>query len=151
MIKNVFVSHYHADSENIEGMNKLLKDRGMDVRDSSIYENKDKNNANNPEYIKSLIRPQMIWAGTTVVLIGKETSKSDWVNWEIKYAAENDKRIVGVYLRGESDSELPQAFKEYGDSLVNWNSLKIYDAINGTDYWEGPKRDPWNINRGTCY
>lgn len=30
----------------------------------------------------------MRWAGTIVVLIGKDTAKSDYVNWEIKTAAE---------------------------------------------------------------
>ena len=42
---------------------------------SSIYENKLKNNAKNEQYIKQeLIKPQMRWAGTVVVLIGKQYS-----------------------------------------------------------------------------
>lgn len=95
--KNIFVSHYHSDAEKIEQLNALLNRHGLKMKDSSIYENKNPNNAHNEEYIKSLIRPRIEWAGTLVVLVGKDTSKSDYVNWEIEYAAQKGKRIVGVY------------------------------------------------------
>lgn len=111
--KNIFVSHYHTDATRIEDLKSLLNRHGMAMRDSSIYENKNPNNAHNEEYIKSMIRPQIDWAGTTVVLIGRDTSKSQYVNWEIEYAARKGKRIVGVYLPGQSDSELPEALKKY--------------------------------------
>lgn len=149
-IKNIFVSHYHADAEKIENLKGLLKRNGMDVRDSSIYESKSKNNANNEDYIKSFIRPQISWAGTEIVLIGKNTSKSDWVNWEIEAAARMGKRIVGVFLQGESDAEVPEALMKYGDALRKWNSTSIIDAINGDDSWDGPDRESWNTPRQTC-
>lgn len=147
--KNIFVSHYHSDAEKIEDMKRLLKTKGFFMRDSSIYEAKSKNNANNPDYIKSLIRPQIDWAGTVVVLIGNNTADSDWVRWEIENAARDDKRIVGVYLQGETDSKIPDALNEYGDALVKWNSDSIINAINGNDEWNGPDRN-WNTTRVTC-
>jgi hypothetical protein len=148
--KNIFVSHYHLDAEKIENLKSLLSRNGMEVRDSSIYEAKSKNNAHNEDYIKSLIKPQINWAGTVIALIGKETSSSDWVNWEIKHAAEMGKKIVGVYLQGESDSDLPEEFVKHGDSLRKWNSSSIIDAINGDDTWDGPERRAWNLPRTTC-
>lgn len=39
-------------------------------------------------------------AGTVVVLIGKETAKSDYINWEIKTAADMGKIIDGVFCKG---------------------------------------------------
>lgn len=147
--KNIFVSHYHSDAEKIEQLNSLLNRHGLKMKDSSIYENKNPNNAHNEEYIKSLIRPRIGWAGTMVVLIGKDTSKSDYVNWEIEYAAKTGKRIVGVYLPGESDSELPEAFNRYGDSLQKWNGESIISGIKGDNTWNGPQRG-WNTPRATC-
>lgn len=154
-INNIFVSHYHSDAEHIEGMKNLLKKKNTEARDSSIYEAKAKNNANNPDYIKSLIRPQIQWAGTVVVLIGPKTSSSDWVNWEIEYAAEKGKRIVGVYLRGATESDIPEALKKNGDALVAWNADKISRAVNGEDIWEGSDGAPTNgtssgMSRSTC-
>lgn len=147
--KNIFVSHYHSDAEKIENMKELLKKKNFYVRDSSIYEEKNENNANNEDYIKSLIRPQIEWAGTVVVLIGKNTADSDWVRWEIETAAKKDKRIVGVFLQGETDSPIPNALNDYGDALVKWNSDSIINAINGNDEWNGPDRH-WDVERGTC-
>ncbi len=147
--KNIFVSHYHSDAERIEDMKALLKKKNFFVRDSSIYEEKSKNNAHNEDYIKSLIRPQIDWAGTVVVLVGKNTADSDWVKWEIENAARSDKRIVGVYLQGETDSKIPDALIEYGDALVKWNSDSIINAINGDDEWNGPDRN-WDTTRVTC-
>ena len=100
-IKNIFVSHHHNDADKIDAFKDLIGRHGIDMRDSSIYEKKLKNNAHNEQYIKQeLIKPQMKWAGTVAVLIGKDTAKSDYVNWEIKTAAEMGKRIIGVFLHG---------------------------------------------------
>ena len=156
-IKNIFVSHQHNDADKIEDFKNLIGKHGINMRDSSIYENKLKNNAHNEQYIKNeLIKPQMKWAGTVAVLIGKETAKSDYVNWEIKAAAEMGKRIVGVFLHGAKEEDIPPALYEYGDSLVGWNGEKIVKAIEG-EYsdWENPDGTPKKENsddlpRYTC-
>lgn len=147
-IKNIFVSHQHNDADKIESFKKLIGNHGIDMKDSSIYENKLKNNATNEQYIKQeLIKPQMKWAGTVVVLIGKDTSKSDYVNWEIKIAAEMGKRIVGVYLQGSKEEDIPTELIENGNNLVGWNGKKIVDAINGEDLeWENPDGTPRSNN-----
>ncbi|MBR0413752.1 MAG: TIR domain-containing protein [Clostridia bacterium] len=139
--KNIFVSHHHTDAESIEKLKDLLSKNGLTMRDSSIYESKSQNNAHNEEYIKSLIRPQINWAGEIIVLIGSNTAKSDWVDWEIEAAAKKDKRIIGVYLPGEKDAELSDAFNTYADSLIGWDSSSIIDALNGEDIWVGPARN----------
>lgn len=50
--KNIFVSHYHSDAEKIEQLNALLNRHGLKMKDGSIYENKNPNNAHNEEYIE---------------------------------------------------------------------------------------------------
>ena len=143
-IKNIFVSHQHNDADQIKEFGKLIGNHGIKMRDSSIYEKKLKNNATNESYIKyKLIKPQIEWAGTIVVLIGKDTAKSDYVNWEIRAAAEAGKRIIGVYLQGAKDEDIPSELKEYGDNLVGWNGDKIVRAINGEDFdWENADGSP---------
>lgn len=147
-IKNIFVSHQHNDADKIESFKNLIGRHGIDMRDSSIYENKLKNNANNEHYIKyELIRPQMKWAGTVVVLISKDTAKSDYVNWEIRTAAEMGKRIVGVFLQGAKKEDVPPELFEHGHNLVGWNGEKIARAINGEDMdWEMPDGTSWSNN-----
>lgn len=116
-----------------------------------------KNNAHNEQYIKQeLIKPQMKWAGIVAVLIGKDTAKSDYVNWEIKTAAEMGKRIIGVFLQGAKEEDIPAELYEHGHNLVGWNGEKIVRAINGEDMdWEKPDgtprdNNPMNLPRSVC-
>lgn len=142
---NIFISHHHNDIEEVTKLKELLKSHGHDIRDRSIDE-KDKNKAIDPEYIKSIIRPRIDWAGTMIVLIGSETHSRKWVNWEIDYAHKNDKRIVGIFIRGAKESEVPEKHNDYGDALVGWNDDNIMSAIKGElNVWltpNGQERDP---------
>ncbi len=156
-IKNIFVSHQHNDADKIESFRLLIGNYGISMRDSSIYENKLKNNATNEQYIKQkLIKPQIKWAGTVVVLIGKDTVKSDYVNWEIRTAANMGKRIIGVYLQGARQEDIPIELYEYGYNLVGWNGEKIRKAIDGEDMdWENPdgtprENNPMDLPHYTC-
>lgn len=151
---NLFVSHKGEDAKKIDAFKKLMEKKGYDFRDSSIRES-EPNRAKNENYIKSeILAPAIKWAGTLVVLIGKDTHKSDWVNWEINYAMEHGKRIIGVFLNGEADAKLPEALKEFGDACVGWDSAKIDEAIkNETTFWEDANGNPLSPNsadRTTC-
>ncbi|RKT34733.1 TIR-like protein DUF1863 [Roseovarius halotolerans] len=142
-IKNVFISHVHKDDAGLTDLKNLLKSKGMNVRDSSITNDKP-NNANSPEYIKSaILGPRIDWSGCMIVYISPETKDSEWVNWEIERAHKQDKTIVGVWERGANGCEVPEALDEYGHAIVGWNADKIIDAING-DYegFEGPDGMP---------
>lgn len=139
---NIFISHYGEDAEALPRIRSMLSRRGFEVRDSSIDE-RNPNNANNPDYIKSLLRPKIDWAGTMLVLIGPKTHTRDWVDWEIEYANScGDKRIIGVYLNGATDADIPENLDKYGDALVPWNSEKLESAMDGEDIWHGTDDQP---------
>ena len=142
-IKNVFVSHVHEDDAGLAKLKTLLAKSGVSIRDSSINSS-NPNQASNPDYIKtSILAPQINWAGTLLVYVSPETKSSEWVNWEIEYAAKQGKRIVGVWEHGAKDCELPVALTEYADAVVGWNGDAIVDAIvNGQDGWEAPDGGP---------
>ena len=139
--KNVFISHIHEDDAGLRKIKDLLKNRGFDLRDSSISAEKP-NNASNPDYIKSgILAPRIRWSGTMIVYVSPQTRNSNWVNWEIEYAHKKGKRIVGVWARGAADCDLPEALDEYGDAMVGWDSNRIIDAITGKiDDWDKLKR-----------
>lgn len=151
---NIFIPHFGEDEEYIPKLKDLLKNKNYDLRDYSIEETKNPNNANNPDYIKTLLRPQIDQAGTVLVLIGPKTHERDWVNWEIEYAATHgDKRIIGVYLQGATDADVPDMLNEYGDACVAWNSDKLAAAIEGDNIWHntaGQPRPNDETGRETC-
>ncbi|VTZ23754.1 conserved hypothetical protein [Methylocella tundrae] len=136
--KHVFISHHHADDDQVSKLTDLLGRKGYEIRNSSIRA-KPANRARldrgeiKEATIKRLLRMKMSWASTVIVLIGKETHQRPWVDWEIRKANELGKRIVGVYTRGGTEADIPPTLEDYGDSIVNWNSASIIDAIEGTE------------------
>jgi len=86
---------------------------------------------------------KIAWASTVVVLVGKETSKRPWVNWEIDQANRKGKRIVGVYERGGSDYDVPENLEKYGSAMVGWSSDSIMSAVHGkNNIFEKPDGTP---------
>ena len=140
---HVFISHHHEDQEDLDRLKELMKEKGYNMKDSSIDESKP-NKAENEEYIKSLLRTRIDWSGTLVVLIGKETHTRPWVDWEIEYAHRQGKRIVGIFAHDGKDSDVPQNLDKYGDDLVGWGSKNLIAAIKGEHDgpWESPDSTP---------
>lgn len=146
--RNVFISHHHKDDTQIDKMASLLKKNGCDIRNSSIrakpanQERLDKGLIKDST-IRRLLRMKMSWAGTVIVLVGKETHTRPWVNWEIQEAQRQGKNIVGVYEHGlKEKAELPAALKSYGTSQVGWDSGSIIDAISGNPSFQNPDGSP---------
>ncbi len=156
--KNIFISHVHEDDGMLPKLKDLISKAGMDVRDGSI--NSEKPNAATSEaYIKSqILAPRIQWASTLVVLINHDTAQSDWVNWEIKYAAEQGKNVVGVFAHGATDADIPDELRKHGDAaVVGWQSERVVDAINGKiTAWDdpvtgNPRSTPdWVAKRYSC-
>ena len=140
--RNIFISHIHEDDEHVGKLKDLLANQGVIVRNGSITSEKF-NDAHDEDYIKhQILAPRIDWSSVLVVLISADTKDSAFVNWEIEYADEKDKRIVVVYERGEVGVELPQAAADYADAVVAWDGQSIVDAINGENSWQDPSGSP---------
>lgn len=151
-VRNIFISHYNKDAEYIEKLKQLADKQGYELRNSS-FDGSEQNNASSTEYIKSLIKPKLDWASTVIVLIGPRTHTRPWVDWEIEEANKKGKRIIGVFLPGAKDSDLPEKFNDYGDATIGWNSEKLVDAIEGDNIWlntSGEPRPDRTMPHGEC-
>lgn len=146
--RHVFISHHHADDERVTSLTEMLKRSSYEIRNSSIRakpanEERLRKGLIPERTLKRLLRMKMSWASTVVVVIGKNTHQRPWVNWEIETANQLGKRIVGVYERGGTENDIPEALKKYGDARVAWNSKNIIDAIEGKcDPTEKPDGEP---------
>lgn len=148
---NVFVCHYHADEENIKKIKDLLGG-DFSIRNYSVTSDK-YNNAKDKEYIKSLLRPLINQTSICICLIGPNTRDSEWVNWEVDQAMKQGKRIIGVYLWGAKDSDIPKALEDAADAMVGWNHDTILAAINGHNIFtnpDGTTRPDVGGSRFTC-
>lgn len=141
--KHLFISHHHKDDQEVTNFTNLVANQGYDIRNSSVrmkpsnQKRMDENRVSD-EVIRRILRMKISWASTVVVLIGKDTHTRRWVNWEIDKANEQGKRIVGVYIRGGTEADIPKSFEDYGSALVNWNSESIISALNGQNNFKRP-------------
>lgn len=147
--RHVFISHHHADDTEVDKLTSLLGRSGYDIRNSSIrakpanQRRLDRGQVKD-ETIRRLLRMKISWAGTVIVLVGKDTHTRPWVDWEINQAHKQGKRIVGFYIRGGSDADIPPALEKYGSAIVGWNSDKMMKAIDGE---ENPFEQPDGSSR----
>lgn len=150
-IKNVFVSHYHEDEDSIKQFKDLLS-ADYCIKNYSVTTEK-YNDATNEDYIKSLLRPLINQSGTLICLIGPNTHNSKWVDWEIREAESLEKQIIGVYIQGAKDSDIPPALEEFADAIVGWNTENIEKALGGESIFvksDGSPRASVTGSRGVC-
>ena len=138
MSNNVFICHHSADVPKLRDLLDNLRSKGYDVRSSSLQEDKDNKVVHKGKHVADAtvaryIRRAIKWAGTFIVLIGEHTYERAWVNYEIRNAHFQGKKIIGVYKYGcAQTAELPEAYKRYGTSPIGWNSMdKLAGMIQG--------------------
>lgn len=148
IIKNVFISHHHKDDASVDGIAAMVAGKGYQLRNSSIRvkpENQKRLDQKkvSDETIKRLLRMKMRWASQVIVVIGKETHKRPWVNWEIETAWKLGKPVIGVYENGlKGEVEIPENLKKYSTSIVGWRSDSVISALEGNSQFENPDGTP---------
>ncbi len=75
------------------------------------------------EALKKQIRPVEV----VLILAGMYVSYSDWIQFEIDFAQQLNKPIIGVELWGLKRT--PQAVQDAADEIVGWNTSSIISAI----------------------
>ena len=133
MKKNVkiFISYdCDKDRHNKELLNAWSKHKNIDfkIKDVSTDVSINSKDAN---YIKKCITKDIESCDMFCVLIGKDTHKSKWIEFEIQKAFELNKKIIGILI--DKSNKPPENFIKYSDSLSKEFSLdKIMRLIEGT-------------------
>ena len=89
------------------------------------------------EAIKRWIDYNMTNRSCLVVLIGKKTHKSRWVDYEIKKAWNDGKGIVGIYIHNLKDPRTGttvQGENPFKHIYINQYTKKIEDSFHGLLY-----------------
>lgn len=104
MRKVFFSFHYDRDIWRVSQVrNSWLIRAGNTTQpflDKATWE-KIKNQDNNA--VRRWIRAQMIGTSVTIILIGAETSKRSWVNFEIAESHNRGNGMLGIYIHGMKD------------------------------------------------
>jgi len=141
MTHKVFVSYHHANDQlranhlrNTYGSDNTLIDRSL----ADAYDDK------TDDEIFSLIRRYHLKKSTvTIVLIGSETAKRKWVDWEIysslrSYGDRSKNGLLAIYLptAGETPARLQDNIDSGYAVTMKWENIssqlssKIDEAFN---------------------
>ena len=84
----------------------------------------------NPDYICAKIREQMKGTSCIVVLLGKRTAQSYWVDFEIREALKDGKGVLGIRLKDAGGVAIPPALEEAKAKVIDWDPHQFEDEIN---------------------
>ncbi|WP_299290181.1 TIR domain-containing protein [Nitrosopumilus sp.] len=128
MARRVFLSFVEEDIQLVNLFRGQARNSNSDLEfyDFSI---KDPYNSENESYIQQQIRYKLDLVSVTVCLLGYNTYRSPWVNWELRASARKGKGLVGVRLHSSSSDGIPSVLRENNAEIVNWVHDDIIKAI----------------------
>jgi len=122
--KTIFISFDYDNDKHYKNL-LLAWDKNKDF-DFQFYDGslREAINSTNAAYIKGQIKPKILAASHLLCLVGSETSKSTWIDWEILTAVENKKKLIGVKI--EKANASPARLLAAG---ATWALSFNFDAI----------------------
>ncbi|MDI9876594.1 TIR domain-containing protein [Flectobacillus rivi] len=126
-VYKVYVCHSWSHLDDLENLRRLLKERGyfnVVFKEHSPYE---AINSSNATYIKQRLKQSILESDIVLGLAGIYSSHSDWIDWEIQTAYENQIPIIGVVPRGQS--RISQTILKRSKDNVNWSTESIVEAV----------------------
>lgn len=127
MARRVFISYQHRDRMQAKGFNLLRWNKNVDVEFVGRHL-LDPVDSTNRQYIRTKIKEQLRNTSVTIVLIGANTAKSDWVADEVQWSLEKGNGILGIKLG--TARAVPQALTDCGAEIINWNPHEFAAAID---------------------
>jgi hypothetical protein len=122
--KPVFISFDYDNDAHYKNL-LLAWDKNKEF-DFELYNGslKEAINSTDAYYIKTKIKPLITKATHLLCIVGKESARSDWINWEVQTAAELKRKLIGVKI--ERAFESPNALL---NNHATWALSFNFDAI----------------------
>ncbi|EOE4703164.1 TIR domain-containing protein [Vibrio cholerae] len=124
---HIFISHSWQNSDALNGLRRLLNDRGYFNVEFEEVSKDEPINSTNAYYIKRRLAEKIGNSNVVIGLAGMYASHSDWMEWELDKAIELDIPIIGVIPRGQERISTTVSSRSVVD--VRWNTESIVDAI----------------------
>jgi hypothetical protein len=133
MARRVFISYQHKDRMRAKGFNLLRWNKNVDLEFVGKHL-LDPVDSNNESYISTKVQEQLKGTSVTVVLLGKETAQSTWVQWEIEQSLEKKNGILAIKLSDDvpnpgNESPVGKALIDAGAEILDWKPDQFDGAI----------------------
>lgn len=124
---NLFISHSWDHLDDLENLRTLLEERGFFNVDFLEVTPENKFKSDNIYYLHACVKPLIKKADVVIGLAGVYASYSDWMQWELDTAIENNIPILGVIPWGQE--RVSTVVQDRADDIVRWNTESIIEAI----------------------
>lgn len=123
--RNVFISFDINDQGPVNLLRNQAKDDRFpfEFRDYSVKEPFE-------EKWKTRVKEKIEQTSAVVVMIGPDTVNSKAVDWEIREAHRQNKKVIGVRIHKNENHPVPAAIQEHGDQVINWDTKKLATLLN---------------------
>ena len=126
-IYDIFISHaWSYDSDYYRVVQLLDGASNFRWRNYSVPTH-DPVDANSTTKLKEALRRQMRPANAVLILSGMYATYSEWIEFEIDFAIQLGKPIVGIRPWGQQ--QVPKIVTDAATVMVGWNSGSIVGAI----------------------
>lgn len=126
MARRIFISCAYEDRDRAKGFNLLRWNKNVDFEFVGRHL-LDPVKSENPDYISRKIKERLNDTSVSVVLVGRETSNSEWVEREIEWSLEKGNGVLAIRL--ESGVTIPQAIRDCGAEVIGWEPAQFEEAI----------------------
>ncbi|MEG3639256.1 TIR domain-containing protein [Magnetococcus sp. PR-3] len=120
--KNVFISFAYEDFQDVQALRAQSANDNNDIafNDYSVKEPFDSERA---DYIKQKLAERINQSSTTVVYLSPETSRSQWVKWEVEKSLALGKKVIAMHKGDAPPSNQPSWVNDHGVKVVSWSKL----------------------------
>ncbi len=131
MPHNLFISHSWAYGDAYDRLSAMLRAAPrFEYKDYSVPKNNPIHNADNASQLRSAIQAQMRSASAVLIMAGKYSTYSKWINEEITLAKNGftyKKPILAITPWGAQ--QISSTVREAADEIVKWDTGSIVSAI----------------------
>ncbi len=125
---SVFISFDVDDEAQVNLLRSQAKDERFpfEFRDYSVKEPFE-------DKWKSHVKERIMQTSSFIVMIGDKTHTSLAVDWEIREAHRQGKRVIGIRISKNKSAEIPHALQEFDDPIINWDTRLLGDYLRKTE------------------
>ncbi len=133
MARRIFISYQHDDQMKAKGFNLLRWNKNVDFEFVGRHL-LDPVDSKNEDYITQKVKEQLNGTSVTVVLLGRKTEDSKWVQWEIEQSVAKKNGILAIILSDDvsapsKESPVGKALYDAGAEIIGWDVAKFEAAI----------------------
>jgi hypothetical protein len=128
MARRVFLSYQHRDHDRARGFDLMWRSPHVDAK-PSVRHLLDPVKSTDPGYVSKKIREQIANTSVTIVLIGNETHRSDWVAKEVEWSLAKDHPNGILAVRLDGDAKMPDSLVDYAPEVLDWRKPSTIDTF----------------------